>query len=236
MARKQTTPDDQSGEQTPDQHQTEHNEIVDPTLDKGTVAPPIDIAQGEVQTSEQNAPSDVGAENAEDENEGHDGAPYGLRADGTPAKKRGRPPGPANTAAKSAASDEQGKQHARLKSVSPGKGKRPSQIPIAPTALAVVNYQAMGETVAGLFFNVGVMALGEDWEPDTKEGEHLAVAGAFRDYFKSIQAKDLPPGFALVAVLAIYSLKRVGKPTVKSRLQKIGLWFKDNMRIFPKRG
>lgn len=152
-------------------------------------------------------------------------APYGRRADGTPAAKRG----PKTSAG---ASDERNKQRARLKSVSPGKAL-PKKIPAieSPTPLAVVNYQAMGEMVAGVWFNGGIMLLGEEWAPDIKAGEHLAVAGAFRDYFKAMNYKDLPPGFALVAVLSLYTLKRAPAPGIKTKLQRVGLWLKTNVRL-----
>jgi len=163
---------------------------------------------------------------ADDSEVSQDAAPYGVKADGTPAKKRGRKP--------KSTQDEADKQRARLRSVGPGKGlPQKVQTPDVNPALAVVNYQALGETAANLWFNVGMLAMGEDWKPDN-QGEALAVAGAFRDYFKSQQIKDIPPGLALTLVLTSYSLAHAQKPTVKTRLQKVGAWFKEkakNVRI-----
>jgi hypothetical protein len=189
---------------------------------------PEPMGQGQVPNADDNPKpgADDEPENQE-EGEDHDpDAPYGYRLDGTPRlTKGGRPPKKSSQAA----TDEKAKQRARLRSVSPGKGPKPKIEAIAIEPLVAVNYQAMGEMVAGLFFNVGVMVLGEEWAPDVKEGEHLAVAGAFRDYFKATNMRDLPPGFALVAVLSLYTLKRVTKPTIKQRLQGVATWLKAKM-------
>lgn len=191
--------------------------------------PPANPPEGEPSNG---APSDQspqepqpeqGEPTAEGDDVAHESAPYGLKADGTPAAKRGPKP--------KSAGNEGDKQRARLRSVSPGKGAPQKPVPMAAEALAVVNYQAMGEMVAGVWFNAGQMLLGEEWAPDVKGGEHLAVAGAFRDYFKAQQIKDLPPGFALVAVLGIYTLKRANRPTIREKLQGVGAWLKQNLRF-----
>lgn len=150
-------------------------------------------------------------------------APFGRRADGSPAAKRG-------PKAKGV-SDESDKQRNRLRSVTPSKAREQKPKPIEVTPLAVVNYQAMGESVASMWFHGGEMVFGAEWAPDTHSGEHLAVAGAFRDYFKATNMRDLPPGFALCFVLSVYTLKRANKPTVKTRLQGWGLWLKTNLRF-----
>ena len=85
----------------------------------------------------------------------------------------------------------------------------------------------MGDAVASVFFSTGIMLLGDEFAPDTQEGEHLAVSGAFRDYFKATQMRDLPPGFALCFVLGVYTLKRAAKPTIKSKLRGFGLGVKN---------
>ncbi len=154
---------------------------------------------------------------------GPDDAPYGLKADGTPAKKRGRP------RKDEAAQAESDKQRARLRSVTPSTHKPPREAPVKVTALAVVNYQALGETAASIWFNVPTMVLGEDWLPDEKTGEPQAIAGAFRDYFRATNVKDIPPGFALTMALTIYALKRAQKPTVAQKLQGLGGWLKNKV-------
>lgn len=151
-------------------------------------------------------------------------APLGYLADGVTPRKSNRGRKAASV------SDESDKQRNRLRSVTPSKA-RPAKVAAEITPLAVVNYQAMGESVASMWFHGGEMVFGPEWAPDTKEGEHLAVAGAFRDYFKATNMRDLPPGFALCFVLGVYSLKRANKPTVKTKLQGMGLWLKTNLRI-----
>ncbi len=198
----------------------------------GNELPPVDVGQRVEQEQGDNAQSAAAAESGDQQEreQEHAGtpptpeAPFGYKKDGTPRiSNAGRRP--------VSASDESDKQRARLRSVSPGARREKQPAPIAVTPLAVVNYQAMGESVASMFFSVGTLALGPDWEPDTKEGEHLAVAGAFRDYFKATNMRDLPPGFALCFVLGVYTLKRAAKPTIKSKLQGAGLWLKNNLRI-----
>lgn len=154
-------------------------------------------------------------------------APYGFKADGTPRKSnQGR-------RASESVSDERDKQRARLRSVTPSTAKMQVKAPSANvTALAVVNYQAMGESVASMWFAGGTMLLGDEWEPDKSEGEHLAVAGAFRDYFKSTNMRDLPPGFALCFILGVYTMKRVSKPKTSGKLKLFGAWVRSK---FPKR-
>jgi hypothetical protein len=155
-------------------------------------------------------------------------APFGRRVDGSPMLKRGRP------RKSEAAAQETAKQRAKLRSVTQSTHKAKAKFSAAPTItpLTVVNYQAMGETAAGLWFSVGTMAVGPEWQPDVAEGEPQAVAGAFRDYFKAINMRDLPPAFALCVVLTVYTMKRVNKPTVRGKLQLLGAWVKGKI---PKR-
>lgn len=175
----------------------------------------------ESDAAEKGEDSQTDQQDSDEQQQGTPDAPYGLKSDGTPAAKRGPKP--------KSASDERDKQRARLRSVTPTTAKPKKVSPVEVTPLAVVNYQAMGESVASMFFHSGELVLGEEWAPDVQKGEHLAVAGAFRDYFKSIQARDLPPGIALCFVLGIYTLKRATKPTIKGRLVQFGLWVKSKM-------
>lgn len=228
-ARKTVTPQDN---QNPQENQPAGDAAEQQSPPGDGSAPPEDVKNtgdgndrsGDApdQNDDQEAQSPTDASPEDDPEVSQDAAPYGLRADGTPAKKRGRKP--------KSTQDEADKQRARLRSVSAGKGlPQKVQTPEVNPALAVVNYQALGETAANLFFNIGTMALGEGWQPDN-QGEALAVAGAFRDYFKSQQIKDIPPGLALTLVITSYSLSHAQKPTVKSRLQKVGAWFKEKAK------
>ncbi len=192
-----------------------------------------DAGQDADERTEEREHNDAGGDAGELQ-EGHDAdAPYGRKADGTPKKKVGRPPGVGNREkAAPGVVDTRAAQRDRLRSVTPSKARAKSPDAIAAPALAVVNYQAMGQAVASMFFSVGTLAFGTDWQPDESEGEPQAVAGAFRDYFKATNMRDLPPGFALCFVLGVYTLKRAAKPTMKSKLQLFGAWVKSKM---PKR-
>lgn len=139
-------------------------------------------------------------------------APHGLKTDGTPAKKRGRPP----------KSDTD--QRERLASVTP-KPVRP-QPTVAPVAM-LADYNALGEQAANLWFGVGCVLLGDDWQPDTEQGEHVAVSGAFRDYFKASGVVQIPPSWGLVLVLGAYTAKRVSRPTVRSKISGVWTWVKS---------
>lgn len=148
-------------------------------------------------------------------------APYGRNKDGTPAKKRGRKGG------SEAAS--------RLDSVTPA----PPRVKLPPTAAPLtqaiapsipIDYDAMGGQVANLWFNGGVMLLGEEWAPNTQAGEHVAVKNAFRDYFKAKNATELDPGVILFITLASYTAARIQKPTIKSRVTGGWLWLKSKVK------
>lgn len=187
-------------------------------------------ANAEQQDGDSTEKSDDGAgdQNAEAVHDGgelHTGeAPFGYKADGTPRKSNaGRKTG-------AGATQENARQRERLRSVTPSSERPKVKILKADPALAVVNYQAMGNMVAGMFFHGGTMVFGKDWQPDTSVGEHVAVAGAFTDYFKATQMRDIPPGVALCFVLGTYSMKRVAtKPDVQSRLKLFGAWIKSKM-------
>lgn len=228
--KKLDTPADQANESTPapeSQEEEAQGAVGDAT---STVLPPGDAGEG--QNEAERGTEDATGEQVREEGDGqHVDAPYGYKTDGTPKKAPGGRP-PKDLAAKL----ERDRQRARLRSVTPGVGKIPqaaTQMKVTP--LAVVNYEAMGENVASMWFHGGELIFGEEWAPDTKEGEHTAVAKAFGTYFKAVQMRDLPPGIALCFVLGIYTLKRTTRPTVKSRLQLGFAWLKEKMP-FRKRG
>lgn len=217
----------------PDQEPAEGTQgNVTPVTEPEGIVPQIDPGMPVEQTDGNPEPAtdDGAGQNEEQEiDPGHDPeAPFGRKNDGTPRVSRaGRP---SKEAVSAAAQTERDKQRSRLRSVTQSKfkDKKPAAIDVTP-ALAVVNYQAMGETVANLWINAGVMVIGDDWQPE--QGEPQALAGAFRDYFKATNVRDLPPGFALVAVLSIYTLKRAQKPTMRTKLAGAGAWLKQNLRL-----
>jgi hypothetical protein len=156
-------------------------------------------------------------------------APYGLKADGTPAKKRGR------KSALEGGGTVDPPQFERLDSVTQapplpraktaGNATRPS-IP-QPAAIAT-DYRAMGETAANLWFNIGETALGEDWRPNP--GEPQYIAGAFTDYFRAKEIKVIDPAIVLCIALGGYTVARINKPTIKSKLGRVVLWMKSKAR------
>lgn len=96
-------------------------------------------------------------------------------------------------------------------------------VPVAP--LVIVDYASMGQQAANLWFNSGVLIFGQDWEPAPSDPP--VIAGAFRDYFKSINATAIPPAWGLAMALIAYAGARLTKPTVKSRIIGAWLWIKE---------
>jgi preprotein translocase subunit Sec61beta len=153
-------------------------------------------------------------------------APYGLNKDGTPAKKRGRKP---------ATESETAALHDKLDSVTPARplpranaAAKGSQPVMPPSQSIVTDYRVMGETAANLWFNVGTAALGDDWKPEGNEPK--LIAGAFTDYFRSKEIKVIDPTIVLVIALGSYTVSRVNKPTVKTKLGGFVAWLKSKAK------
>jgi hypothetical protein len=87
-----------------------------------------------------------------------------------------------------------------------------------------VDYVGLGKELAALFFLGGVVAFGSDWEPD--DTERRAIEAAFADWARAKGMTRLSPDYALVACLGMYSLSRIQKPKVKSRLASIWEWIR----------
>lgn len=116
----------------------------------------------------------------------------------------------------------------RLNSVTHAPDPKPK--PVAPTLIVnkEVNYSAMGEVAANVWFNVGEMVAGPDWAPVANET--ALISGAFKNYFQSAGIKDLPPGWVLGITLLTYSAARLTKPTVKDRFSGAILWLKTKIK------
>lgn len=84
--------------------------------------------------------------------------------------------------------------------------------------------KTVADTSAGLFIQVGVAFFGDEWEPENKEFEQLSLA--FDNYYKAAGVAYIPPSLGLVIAMGGYSLKRVSKPTTKTKLGKV----KDAMK------
>jgi hypothetical protein len=119
---------------------------------------------------------------------------------------------------------------ARLNSVSPAKPRAAPAAVAAPVPLLpAVNYVQMGQQAANLWFNAGELVLGADWQPS--EGEPAIIAGAFKDYFQSVNATAIPPVWSLVIALTSYTAARVARPTVKTRLFGAYEWLKNKVKF-----
>lgn len=116
---------------------------------------------------------------------------------------------------------------ARLNSVTPP----PPRPPVAPTTYPLtapkVDHEMMAQTVANMWFNLGSLFLGEDWVPESDEVQ--PIKNGFKDYFVSINAPEIPPVWGLVTVLTLYTVKRLQKPTIKTRLFGVFSWVKNLM-------
>lgn len=138
-------------------------------------------------------------------------APYGRKADGTPAKKRGRK-----------SPNESGDLFDRLDSVTQSTLRPQREKPIPTVQTIATDYRPVANLAAGLWFGVPQVFLGEDWKPE-KDDEPL-IAKAFHDYFKAKGIAEIDPGVALLLVLGSYTAVRVNRPTIKERVSK---WFQS---------
>lgn len=116
----------------------------------------------------------------------------------------------------------------RLNSVNPAPPK-PAPIERPVTSVnPMVNYDQLGMIAANLWFNVGHLTLGDDWVPD--DSEVPLVKNAFRDYFQAAGITSISPGLQLGLVLGSYTLSRVQKPTIKSRIFGAFEWLKNKIK------
>jgi hypothetical protein len=143
-----------------------------------------------------------------------DGSPK-LNGDGSFAKKRGRKPG----GAASAAPGQKKKLH-----IPGGAG-----VEMPPQMSQEMIARRGGANAASLLVMLGMGIGGEEWAPrkDDKIGmdEKAMLDCAFGDYFVANNMGDIPPGWALVAAVGMYSLPRFTMPKTRTRLQKVKGWF-----------
>jgi len=97
----------------------------------------------------------------------------------------------------------------------------PRKPPASKAATVTIDYESVAQGFASLWFSVGTLTFGKDWEPDIEQREHIAVKDAIKRYVEARQIPDMPPGLNLSIVLVTYSLARLQKPTVRSRLSVI---------------
>lgn len=94
-----------------------------------------------------------------------------------------------------------------------------------PIAQIPVDYEAMANVAANLWFNTGELVLGEDWRPEPHEP--VAIRNSFKDYFESEKVTKIPPAWGLAMVLFAYTAQRVTKPTIKTRIFGAYQWLKN---------
>ena len=74
------------------------------------------------------------------------------------------------------------------------------------------NYKAMGKMATGMMIQGGAAVFGPEYLPRPKSevgyDERLLLEGAFEEFFRAKEIKDLPPGLALVVAIGAYSLPR----------------------------
>lgn len=144
-------------------------------------------------------------------------APYGRNKDGTPAKKRGRKSGTT------------GDLFDRLDSVTESTQRRQTfQQSVKSTSIAL-DYRPIASFATGLWFGIPQMFFGDDWKPES--ADEPIIAKAFYDYFKAKGIAEVSPELGLVLALSSYTIVRVNKPTVKSRLSSWFAWAKSKARF-----
>ena len=184
----------------------------EPPIVEAAIEPDVLIATHFPSAADLEARPHARASNMESADDEDSLAPYGRNKDGTPAKKRGR---------KIASGDD---LFQRLDSVTPAPPRKNASSTMPNAAAIAIDYRSLANTATGLWFGVPQMLFGEDWKPEP--AEEPVVAKAFHDYLKAKNIVDIDPTLALCLVLGSYTIARVNKPTVKSRLQSMFGWMK----------
>lgn len=98
-----------------------------------------------------------------------------------------------------------------------------------------------GKGAANLLIALSVGVGGPEWQPrrivaeDRKTvllDEKEMLESAFGDYFVATGKADLPPGWALAACMAMYSVPRFQMPVTQSRLQRVKNWIGSKILAF----
>lgn len=139
-----------------------------------------------------------------------DGSPK-YKADGSYALKRGRKAGGQNSTLQSPAQE-------KVPDALPGVGTGASDTPAE--AVKKVDFNQLGKVYAGLFFGATASVIGPEWLPADND-EKKRVETAFSVWAKANDASDLPPGWALVITLGMYSVARLQHQNTKSKFDKL---------------
>lgn len=97
--------------------------------------------------------------------------------------------------------------------------------------------QLSAQMINGVFFGACVVIGGEDAAPEPDEKKMLD--GYLAGYLETKENFTVSPGLALALVYGQYAVGKLGKKTVKDRLQftlfKIGRWARDKWKGFKER-
>lgn len=109
-----------------------------------------------------------------------------------------------------------------------------------PLAVEVVDYDTMAATVFDMSTGLLTTTFGPEWQPRPvqepgKPGEREVVCYALKNYFKSKNAQDIPPGLMLTAVVIAYAGPRLRAPSTSSKLQMAWTWLKLKLSKFKKK-
>jgi hypothetical protein len=104
--------------------------------------------------------------------------------------------------------------------------KRVSTSTIAETrdTSSDASYNACGSSTAEIFFVLGQAIGGPEWSPTNDERQYMT--GAWTEYYKAKEVKDLPPGLIVATAMVSYALPRFSRPITRSRFGKMKHWFK----------
>lgn len=99
----------------------------------------------------------------------------------------------------------------------------------APT-LTIVPPDARFEQMAGMTFEMttGLLAriFGPEWQ-STDPDEKATMIMGIKKYYQSVNLPDIPPGYMLCFLCAMYAVPRLGAQPTKTKLQGAWLWLKS---------
>lgn len=111
----------------------------------------------------------------------------------------------------------------------------PGAAPVPPPALVPADVRF--EQMAGMTFEMstGLMArvFGPEWlstDPDEKATMIMGI----KKYYQSVNLPDIPPGYMLCFLCAMYAVPRLGAQPTKTKLQAAWLWLKSKFSRKPK--
>lgn len=208
---------------TPDENASDTADTVSDQTDSGHITPASgNLASGLI--AGMSEPSEHAIAQAQAESDANVNTPDGFDPSIHEADANGKPvmtpTGRFKKISKNAGKDKpQRKSH-----LSTGRQNQNETQVASPETIA----RTSGVGAANLVLAFGVIIGGDEWQPrvDSRNGldEKAMLESAFGDYFVATGKQDLPPGWALVAALAMYAAPRFTMPKTQSRMQRIKTW------------